>query len=80
VFSFTYFHEFSTNLYEHEFDHVFIGEYDGSVAINPLEVESVSWVNLSNLEHDLIIFPQRYSIWFQLSAARVIEVIRSTRR
>ena len=75
VFSFVYFHKFSDNLFEYEYDHVFVGEYDGEVQFNTDEVAQVKWVPINELASDLVAFPEKYSIWFLLSAPKVIEII-----
>ncbi|MBQ3301101.1 MAG: isopentenyl-diphosphate Delta-isomerase, partial [Eggerthellaceae bacterium] len=41
VGSFVYCHKFRDDLYEHEFDHVFVGRYAGPVKPNPEEIARV---------------------------------------
>jgi len=77
VFSFVYYHKFSDDLFEYEYDHVFIGEYDGEVPFNTDEVAQVKWVQINELASDIIAFPEKYSIWFLTSAPKVIEIINT---
>lgn len=45
---------FSNDEYgEHEYDHVFIGEYEGRFDLNPEEVQDVIWIDLEDLEHQV---------------------------
>ena len=37
IFSFIYMNKFHDNLYEYEYDHVFIGSYNGNFLLNPEE-------------------------------------------
>ncbi|MBR0373401.1 MAG: isopentenyl-diphosphate Delta-isomerase [Mogibacterium sp.] len=53
VGSFVYCHKFRDDLYEHEFDHVFVGRYAGPVKPNPEEIARVEWVPVSRLRKDL---------------------------
>lgn len=66
IFSFVYKTEFDNNLMEHEFDHVFVGFYDGEVDINEDEVEDIKWVNLDELKEDMRTNPHLYTVWFKI--------------
>ena len=77
VFTFVYYHKFSDNLYEYEYDHVFVGEYDGEIQFNPDEAAQVKWVQIDELAADMVSNPDRYSVWFLISAAKVIEIIKT---
>jgi isopentenyl-diphosphate delta-isomerase len=54
------------NLTEHELDHVFIGTYDGSPAVNKNEVEDWKFVNFQWLKSDIKNNPDHYTYWFKL--------------
>src|SRR5687768_14206462 len=45
IFSFTYRAEFDNGLTEHEFDHVFFGEYDGEVIPDTAEVQATRYLS-----------------------------------
>lgn len=61
---FVYYHKFNENLYEYEYDHVYILDYDGSFDINPEEIEAVDWVDIEVLAKDIVDNPAKYSVWF----------------
>ncbi|HEY0075387.1 MAG TPA: isopentenyl-diphosphate Delta-isomerase [Abditibacteriaceae bacterium] len=72
LFSFTYrAYDEKSGLTEHEFDHVFIGHYDGVPQPNPQEVDDWKWVSISELEDDLTQHPDQYTAWFRLSVTQV---------
>lgn len=77
LFSFIYLNKFNEELYEYEYDHVFVGEYNGDVLLNKEEASETKWIDLDELEEDLVSNPLKYSSWFIISAPRVIEYIRN---
>ncbi len=76
AFSFSYRAEFDNGLIENEFDHVFIGYYDGEVSPNPIEVEDYRFVDLQELEEDMIRYPESYTYWMKAAFPRVYELYR----
>ena len=75
LFSFTYFTKFSDRMYEYEFDHVFLGDYDGKILPDPEEIAQVRWIELEELKRELTECPEQFSSWFLIAAPRVIEEI-----
>jgi len=73
IFDFIYKAELDKGLTEHEFDHVFAGEYDGPVDFNTNEVMDYCYMDLKEIERSLQDQPAKYSIWFQLAFPRVME-------
>lgn len=73
MFSFIYKAEFANGLTEHEFDHVFIGKWDGEPTINPEEVGKWKWVNVQDLQKDMKEHPDNHTEWFKISLERVLE-------
>ncbi len=71
VFSFVYKAEFDNGLTEHEFDHVFAGEYEGPVLFNIDEVQDVCYKTMQEISHSLQTHPQKYTTWFQLAFPRI---------
>ena len=67
VFSFIYkAHDKDSGLIEHEYDHVFLGNYDGEIPFNTDEVKDVEWVSVSELLKDIELNPEKYSFWFKI--------------
>jgi isopentenyl-diphosphate Delta-isomerase len=54
------------DLIEHEYDHVFIGKFDGDPVINKLEVEDWKFVPINWLRNDIRLHPEAYTYWFRL--------------
>ena len=54
------------NLIEHEFNHVFIGRFEGNPRPNKEEVKDWKWVNLKELQKDLKKNPEKYAYWFRI--------------
>ena len=65
IFSFVYKVELGDNLFEHEYDHVFIGIYDGEVAANHDEVADFKWINVNQVKADIVNKPELYTYWFK---------------
>lgn len=63
-FSFLYKAEMESGLTEHEYDHVLVGRYDGTVDLNPHEVEDYEWVSWELLRERLASEPDKYTAWF----------------
>ncbi len=75
IFSFVYKHRFAEDLYEHEFDHVFLGEYCGEPLPDPEEIEAFRWISFGDLKRELAEEPEKYAPWFVIAAPRVLRVI-----
>jgi len=67
AFDFVYKAELDNGLYEHEFDHVFLGNYDGEVQANPDEVASYCYKTMEEIAGDLLQAPARYTAWFRIA-------------
>lgn len=79
--NFSYRAEFSNGLIEHEFDHVLVGMYDGSpIKFNPAEVQDYRWINLSNLEIELLNNAQAYTPWLKEALHIVQQNIQTTQQ
>lgn len=66
VDSFIYEADLGDGFFEYEYDHLFIGNYDGDLNINPEEVDSCKWVLLEDLIQDVRIYPDRFTEWFKI--------------
>ena len=73
-FTFTYrATDAASGLTEHEFDHVFVGDYAGEPRPNPAEVDDWKWADLRELERDLRAHPDRYTPWFPIAFTKLME-------
>ncbi len=65
IFSFNYKIEFGNGLFEHEIDHVLIGYYDETPALNPRESMNYCWKSFDEIKRELKDNPELYSYWFK---------------
>ena len=73
IFSFIYHTKLENNLFEHELDRVFVGNYDGHPIPNLDEVDDWKWINIDSLERDVGENPGHYTYWFKLIFNRVLK-------
>lgn len=66
VTSFIYSAALDSGLTEHEFDHVFVGQYSSDPLPDPNEVEEWKFESLDKLEQDILDNPGHYTVWFRL--------------
>jgi isopentenyl-diphosphate delta-isomerase len=71
IFDFTYKAEFDNGLTEHEFDHVFAGEYEGEIDANPDEVKDFSYKEISEIKNMLQEHPQKFTAWFHIAFPKI---------
>jgi len=62
--SFIYKKDFSENLSEYEFDHVFIGEYSGDFFPDINEAEDMKYVSVNEIKSELSSCPEKFTSWF----------------
>ena len=65
IFSFIYKVELEKDLFENEYDHVFIGRYDGEVIANEDEVDEFKWVDINEIKNDIVENQKLYTYWFK---------------
>jgi isopentenyl-diphosphate delta-isomerase len=73
IFDFTYKAEFENGLVEHEFDHVFAGEYEGNLNIDPAEVKDYTNKEISEIKSMLQDHPQKFTAWFHIAFPKIEE-------
>jgi isopentenyl-diphosphate Delta-isomerase len=71
VFDFVYKADFENGLIEHEFDHVFAGEYDGAINFNNEEVMNTCYQNIFEISSLLQTSPQQYTPWFHIAFPKI---------
>ncbi|HBS47597.1 TPA: isopentenyl-diphosphate delta-isomerase [Candidatus Dependentiae bacterium] len=74
ICNFTYKVHFpQNNLFEHEFDHLFIGHYDKDPKINLSEVADFKWISIETLLKEFQENPGNYTPWFKIIFAEVLK-------
>lgn len=74
---FFYRYPFDNGLTEFECDHVLIGSYHGTPALNPEEVDELAWVSFEELEQAMAEHAERFTPWFLICAEKAIRNIRT---
>ncbi len=66
AFDFTYRIDVGGEMTEHEYDHVFVGKFDGQPHPSPEEVSEYRWVSLEELYRDVRADSKDYAPWFKI--------------
>lgn len=67
IFAFTYHAHVENGLIEHEYDHVFTGEYNGAMNINSSEVADYCYKEMHEIKKHLAEHPGKFTAWFQIA-------------
>jgi isopentenyl-diphosphate Delta-isomerase len=67
TFDFVYNASFENGLIEHEFDHVYIGYYNGDILPAPDEVQDFCFMNMDEITTSIASHPQKYTAWFKIA-------------
>lgn len=70
---FVYYHKFSDHLFEYEYDHIYVLDYNGNFLINKDEIEEIKWVDFSELSIDIVNYPSKYTVWFVTALPMVLQ-------
>lgn len=65
-FHFIYKADVGQNLWEHELDHVFVGNYDGEFHLNQEEVSEVRYISMEDLDTEIKNHPEQFTEWFKI--------------
>lgn len=76
MFHFVYRAEMDQGLTEHEFDHLYIGYFDGEPNISPDEVADWEWMSIEQVQKDLLTHPEKYTEWFKIIFERFTENVK----
>jgi isopentenyl-diphosphate Delta-isomerase len=71
VFDFVYKADFDNGLTEHEFDHAFVGHFDGPVNFNKEEVMAVHYKSMKEIYQSLKQHPGKYTAWFHIAFPKI---------
>ena len=66
IFNLTYKVQLDNNISEHEFDHVFVGSFEGDPQPDESEVEAWRWIHIRDLVNDIGVRPHSYSYWLRI--------------
>ena len=73
IFDFIYQASFDNGLTEHEFDHVFVGYYDGPFHPNPQEVNGTVYRSMESIQHSLESKEGLFTAWFEIVFPKMME-------
>lgn len=76
IYSFTYYYKFSNGLSEFEYDHVFIGEYNGEFHINKEEAEDAIWIDIDELMEWMKSKPHEFTPWFIIFLPKIMKRLK----
>ncbi|WP_207428648.1 isopentenyl-diphosphate Delta-isomerase [Pedobacter sp. SYSU D00535] len=65
--AFKYYAEFENGLIEHEYDHIYLGKFNGKVLPNKDEVSDYQWLGLEEIQVSLEKNKDSYTYWFHLA-------------
>ena len=71
AFDFSYKVSFTNGLFENEFDHVYIGEYNGKISPNPDEVSDYSFRSVQEIRAALESEPASFTEWFRIAFPKI---------
>lgn len=75
IFDFVYCARFREDLWEYEYDHVFLGPCKESCRFDPQEAEDSCWMSFAELRRQLIEQPCKFTPWFLIAAPRVLDFL-----
>ena len=73
VFSFIYQAAVENDLTEHEYDHVFVGEYEGKIHPNREEVSDYRYLSMESVEEAIKGDPKKFTSWFIIAFPKIKE-------
>ena len=71
IFCFTYHAAVENELIEHEYDHVFAGEYEGKIFPDPDEIAAIEYREFDEIKSELQNSPQIFTSWFRIAFPKI---------
>ena len=71
TFAFTYRAEVENGLIEHEFDHVFTGEYEGEIKPDSEEVAAFAYYSMDEIAAQMMEKPSSFTTWFRIAFPQI---------
>lgn len=75
LFDFIYKASFDNGLTEYEFDHVYMGSYNGTVHPDPKEVNDYCFKTMEEIRTSIQTHPQKYTEWFKIAFPKLEEYL-----
>jgi isopentenyl-diphosphate delta-isomerase len=72
IFNFYYKEKLDNIFFEHEWDYIFFGKFDGEPMPNPEEVDDWKWISLEELKKDMLKNSGNYTAWLKILIDKVI--------
>lgn len=79
AFTFTYKAAFDNGLTEHEFDHVFVGNYNGEIFPNSDEVKDYAYKSFEEIEHLMLVNRNSFTPWFLIAYPAIKDWVDKSR-
>jgi isopentenyl-diphosphate delta-isomerase len=73
IFSFSYQAKVENGLIEHEFDHVFAGEYEKDIHPNSNEVADYIYKPVVRIKNEIETHPGKFTSWFKIAFPKIEE-------
>ncbi|HMT72548.1 MAG TPA: isopentenyl-diphosphate Delta-isomerase [Chitinophagaceae bacterium] len=73
IFDFVYKADFENGLTEYEFDHVFVGYYDGEISFNSEEVMDFRYMDMNSVRNWLASDPEQFTAWFRIAFDKIAD-------
>ena len=71
AFHFIYKVNFDNGLAEYEFDHVFVGRYNGKIIPDTEEVSDYCFKSWDEIKSDIKLHPMNFTAWFKIAFPKV---------
>ncbi len=71
IFSFVYHAEVENGLTEHEYDHVFTGEYEGEINPDKKEIADYTYEEMQHIRHRIQYQPEKFTSWFKIAFPKI---------
>jgi isopentenyl-diphosphate Delta-isomerase len=78
AFSFVYKAPFENGLTEYEYDHVFVGSFDGDIVPNAREVSDYCYKTFADIKSSITSHPQQFTEWFKIAFPKVEAYLAAT--
>lgn len=75
IFQFSYKSSLDNGVTEHEFDHVYMGKFNGVPVVNEQEVLDWKYLSIQLIQEELKNNPQIYSSWFKIAFPKLMSFV-----